>query len=102
MNVIRTPKSCLMLGLAILLTLLRTVTGSVMMLAFGFNHAEAFCALNVAAEIDPTCAMCYLAIAYVLGPNINAAMEARMCRRPMKRFKQRSPTSTVELRLKTA
>lgn len=47
-----------------------------MIWAFGFNHAEAYRALNAAAQLDPTCAMCHWAIAYVLGPNINAAMAA--------------------------
>ncbi|WP_309229912.1 tetratricopeptide repeat protein [Oscillatoria sp. FACHB-1407] len=46
-----------------------------LMLAYGFNHAEAFRSFEKAAELDPTCAMCYWGMAYVLGPNINAAME---------------------------
>jgi tetratricopeptide (TPR) repeat protein len=46
-----------------------------LILAFGFNHAEAFRSLQAAAQLDPTCAMCYWGMAYVLGPNINAAME---------------------------
>ncbi|MEL6778468.1 MAG: hypothetical protein AAFO06_14540, partial [Cyanobacteria bacterium J06597_16] len=45
-------------------------------LAYGFNHAEAFRSLKAAAELDPNCAMCHWGMAYVLGPNINAAMEA--------------------------
>lgn len=47
-----------------------------LILAFGFNHAEAFRSLQAAAQLDSTCAMCYWGMAYVLGPNINAAMEA--------------------------
>ncbi|MGB3492463.1 MAG: hypothetical protein WBA57_07035 [Elainellaceae cyanobacterium] len=47
-----------------------------MILAYGFNHAEAFRSLSAAAELDPTCAMCHWGMAYVLGPNINAAMDA--------------------------
>jgi tetratricopeptide (TPR) repeat protein len=47
-----------------------------LILAYGFNHAEAFRSFQYAAELDPTCAMCYWGIAYVLGPNINAAMDA--------------------------
>lgn len=47
-----------------------------MVLAFGFNHAEAYRSFSAAAQIDPTCAMCHWGMAYVLGPNINAAMEA--------------------------
>lgn len=45
-------------------------------LAYGFNHAEAFRSFKAAAELDPTCAMCHWGMAYVLGPNINAAMQA--------------------------
>nr|WP_228053483.1 hypothetical protein [Nodosilinea sp. LEGE 07298] len=45
-------------------------------LAYGFNHAEALRSLQAAAQLDPTCAMCHWGMAYVLGPNINAAMEA--------------------------
>ncbi|WP_026735483.1 tetratricopeptide repeat protein [Fischerella sp. PCC 9605] len=44
-------------------------------LAYGFNHAEAFRSFKQAAQLDPNCAMCYWGMAYVLGPNINAAME---------------------------
>lgn len=45
-------------------------------LAYGFNHAEARRAFQKAREIDPECAMCYWGEALVLGPNINAPMEA--------------------------
>jgi hypothetical protein len=34
-----------------------------------------FAPCSTAAQLDPTCAMCYWGMAYVLGPNINAAME---------------------------
>lgn len=44
-------------------------------LAYGFNHAEAARSFNEATKLDPDCAMCYWGLAYVLGPNINAAME---------------------------
>lgn len=44
-------------------------------LTFGFNHWEAQRAFKKAQELDPACAMCYWAEAFVLGPNINAAME---------------------------
>lgn len=44
-------------------------------LTFGFNHWEALRAFKKAQELDPTCAMCYWAEAFALGPNINAAME---------------------------
>ena len=44
-------------------------------LTYAFNHAEAYRAFNKAQELDPDCAMCYWGGAFVLGPNINAAME---------------------------
>ncbi len=39
-----------------------------------FNHAEARRAFRKAQRLDPTCAMCFLAEAIVLGPNINVPM----------------------------
>jgi tetratricopeptide (TPR) repeat protein len=45
-----------------------------MVLAFGFNHAEAQRSFREAQKIDPACAMCYWGEALVLGPNINAPM----------------------------
>lgn len=45
-------------------------------LAYGFNHAEAFRAFAEAARLDPSCAMAYWGQALVLGPNINAPMNA--------------------------
>jgi tetratricopeptide (TPR) repeat protein len=46
-----------------------------LILAYGFNHAEAERSFREAARLDPNCAMCYWGIAYVLGPNINAVMD---------------------------
>ncbi len=45
-------------------------------LALGFNHAEARRAFRAAQRHDPACAMCYWGEAFVLGPNINAPMDA--------------------------
>ena len=45
-------------------------------LAFGFNHAEAARAFAEAARLDPTLAIAYAGHAFVLGPNINAPMDA--------------------------
>jgi tetratricopeptide (TPR) repeat protein len=44
-------------------------------LTFGFNHAEASRAFAEAARLDPNLAMAYWGQAFVLGPNINAAMD---------------------------
>jgi tetratricopeptide (TPR) repeat protein len=45
-------------------------------LAYGFNHAEAGRAFAEAARLDPACAMAYWGQSLVLGPNINALMNA--------------------------
>lgn len=46
-----------------------------LMLAYGFNHAEAARSFYEATRIDSTCAMAYWGYAYVLGPNYNGGME---------------------------
>lgn len=46
-----------------------------MILSFGFNHGEALRSFLHAAGLDPDCAMCWWGAAWVLGPNINAAMD---------------------------
>ncbi len=46
-----------------------------MMLAYGFNHAEAARSFYEAIRLDSTCAMAHWGFAYVLGPNYNAGME---------------------------
>lgn len=46
-----------------------------LMLAYGFNHAEAARSFYEAARLDTTCAMAFWGFAYVLGPNYNAGME---------------------------
>ncbi|MFT3946203.1 MAG: hypothetical protein QM763_04440 [Agriterribacter sp.] len=46
-----------------------------MMLAYGFNHAEAARSFYEAARLDSNCAMAYWGFAYVLGPNYNGGME---------------------------
>ena len=46
-----------------------------LVLAYGFNHAEAARSFRQAIKLDPDCAMCNWGLAYVLGPNINAKME---------------------------
>lgn len=42
-----------------------------LLLAWGFNFAEAARAMRDAARLDPACALCYWGIAYALGPSIN-------------------------------
>lgn len=47
-----------------------------MVLAYGFNHAEAARSFYYATKLDPECAMSFWGYAYVLGPNYNAGMES--------------------------
>lgn len=43
-------------------------------LTYGFNHDEAARSFAKAAELDPSCAMCFWGAAYTLGPNYNIPM----------------------------
>jgi len=43
-------------------------------LTYGFNHDEAARSFARAAQIDPTCALCFWGAAYTLGPNYNIPM----------------------------
>ncbi len=47
-----------------------------LVLAYGFNHAEAARSFYYVTQLDPNCAMGYWGFAYVLGPNYNAGMES--------------------------
>lgn len=46
-----------------------------LMLAYGFNHAEAARSFYEATRLDSACAMAFWGYAYVLGPNYNGGME---------------------------
>ncbi len=47
-----------------------------LVLAYGFNHAEAARSFHYATRLEPDCPMAHWGYAYVLGPNYNAGMEA--------------------------
>lgn len=47
-----------------------------LILAYGFNHAEAARSFYYATRLNPSCAMAFWGYAYVLGPNYNAGMES--------------------------
>jgi tetratricopeptide (TPR) repeat protein len=49
-----------------------------LMLAYGFNHAEAARSFKEATRQDPDCAMCYWGLGYVLGPNYNSPMDVNV------------------------
>src|SRR5215213_156261 len=45
-------------------------------LTYGFNHAEAIRSFRRAAELDPSCAICWWGVAYAYGPHVNAGMDS--------------------------
>ena len=47
-----------------------------LILAYGFNHAEAARSFYYATQLDPNCAIAFWGYAYVLGPNYNSGMES--------------------------
>ena len=57
-------------------------------LTYAFNHGEALRAFRKARTLDPDCAMCYWGEALVLGPNINAPMDAASVRARLRRGEQ--------------
>lgn len=48
-----------------------------MVLAFGFNHAEAIRSFRAAQRLDPGCAMCFWGEALATGPNINVTSKGK-------------------------
>jgi tetratricopeptide (TPR) repeat protein len=56
-----------------------------MVLAFGFNHAEAVRAFKAAQILDPNCAMCFWGEALAIGPNINVTAKGKAIMMPAER-----------------
>lgn len=56
-----------------------------MVLAFGFNHAEAIRSFRAAQRLDPDCAMCFWGEALATGPNINVTSGDRAIMSPESR-----------------
>jgi hypothetical protein len=48
-----------------------------MVLAFGFNHAEAIRSFRAAQRLDDQCAMCFWGEALATGPNINVTSKGK-------------------------
>ena len=59
-----------------------------LILAYGFNHAEAARSFYYATKLDSSCAMAFWGYAYVLGPNYNAGMESDNYERAYKAIQQ--------------
>ncbi|HEX5008037.1 MAG TPA: tetratricopeptide repeat protein [Hyphomonadaceae bacterium] len=53
-----------------------------MVLAFGFNHAEAIRSFRAAQKLDPGCAMCFWGEALATGPNINVTAKGKAVMSP--------------------
>ena len=47
-----------------------------LLLAYGFNHAQAIASFTEATRLDPRCAMAWWGIALAYGPNINFPMDS--------------------------
>ena len=56
-----------------------------MVLAFGFNHAEAIRSFRAAQKLDPQCAMCFWGEALATGPNINVTSKGKAIMSPADR-----------------
>ena len=56
-----------------------------MVLAFGFNHAEAIRSFHAAQKLDNQCAMCYWGEALATGPNINVTSKGKVIMSPEER-----------------
>ena len=56
-----------------------------MVMAFGFNHAEAIRAFRAAQRLDDQCAMCYWGEALATGPNINVTSNGKVVMSPEER-----------------
>ncbi len=53
-----------------------------MVLAFGFNHAEAIRSFRAAQKLDAACAMCFWGEALATGPNINVTSKGKAIMSP--------------------
>ena len=56
-----------------------------MIMAAGFNHAEAIRAFKAAQRLDPSCAMCFWGEALATGPNINVTSKGKAIMMPADR-----------------
>jgi tetratricopeptide (TPR) repeat protein len=66
-------------------------------LTYAFNHDEAARSYAKAAELDPTCAMCFWGASLVLGPNYNVPMlpdRARAAWEALERARTLAPSAT--------
>ena len=57
-----------------------------MVMASGFNHAEAVRAFQAAQRLDPLCAMCFWGEALARGPNINVTSKGKAIMMPAERL----------------
>jgi len=57
-----------------------------MIMAAGFNHAEAIRAFKAAQRLDPDCGMCFWGEALATGPNINVTSKGKAIMMPQERI----------------
>lgn len=57
-----------------------------MIMAAGFNHAEAVRSFKAAQRLDPDCAMCFWGEALATGPNINVTSKGKAIMMPAERL----------------
>lgn len=72
-----------------------------LVLAWGFNFAEAARSFLEAARLDPECAICWWGAAYALGPSINHDMDAAQAAaaaRHVRRASELAPAATPKER----
>jgi hypothetical protein len=63
-----------------------------MVLAFGFNPAEAARSFAAATALDPDSAACWWGLAWALGPTITPTPRTRTCRASSRRWRGRPST----------
>lgn len=66
-----------------------------MIMAAGFNHAEAVRAFKAAQTLEPECAMCYWGEALAIGPNINVTSKGKAIMMPADRTRAHTAIQTA-------
>ncbi len=67
-----------------------------MVMAAGFNHAEAVRAFRAAQRLDPECAMCFWGEALAIGPNINVTSKGKAIMMPADRLSARAAVERAQ------
>jgi len=73
-----------------------------MVLAFGFNHAEAIRSFKAAQRLDDDCAICFWGEALATGPNINVTSNGKAIMSPEERVAAHAAITAAQERLEHA